>query len=170
MRFDQSTKAFSLIEVVIAVGIFSFGITLVLGLFGSLQRDSSQARAARVGASLASSVVVQLQSRVSSSQLSGLAGALPVITTASDDGLLFVAAADGSDLRAFDAAESPRRDQFFLVEARKFGSGPLVFDPTRASLAVSIRVSWPYRPLGGTGVATPPEVRESLTFNTAVTK
>ena len=58
-------------------------------------------------------------------------------------------------------------EQFFLIEAWRFGSGPLAYEAGGPCLALYVRVSWPYRQPGA-AAATAASDRERVTFNLAL--
>ena len=92
------------------------------------------------------------------------------MSSAADEGLLFVAARDGSQVRPANTAESPAREQFFLIEVRRFAAGELAYQPGSAVLPLTVRVSWPYRQMTPAGLTpvTPFAERENISFSLAI--
>lgn len=164
--------AFSLLEVVIAIGVFSTGIVAILAILSTLAREGAQASYARLAANLAPSIATELNRQAALQGFSTFATAVPLQSAAADDGYFFVANGEGVDLRRYDVAETPRRDMFFLIEIRKFGAAPLAYFSGAEYLALNVRISWPYRPLdsNSSGSVVPASARESLNFNMAITK
>lgn len=144
----RERRAFSLLEVVLAVALVGGGVAVVLGLLPALLRNAVDSLATQTALRLADAIEVELRD--------------------SDGNFTerqFVAAREGVDLRRL-SVESPARDQYFLVTVRPLAAGAL----SRAPLAVNVTVAWPYRRLTPEGLepASPAGVRQSLRFNLGV--
>ncbi len=150
-------RSFALIEVVIATGIFVAGIAVVLGLLSGLSVRAREHRDLFVVRHLPGALSSELK-RVAAGDFDAFAAALPVAAASPIDGLAFVADQNGAVVQSRDysppesglLAES---DRYFLIECWRFPGGALQYDPTRALLALQVRVSWPYRLPGSTGPA-----------------
>lgn len=166
-------RAFSLVEVVIAVGLFATAVAVVLALLPALVGQTAAAGESLVAQRLPDPLRLELQRLATSGGFNALAARAPLAATPLSGGLAFVASRDGARLHALDylpptAAETlPEADQFFLIEVWKFPSAPLAYDPNGAVLPLMVRVSWPYRTPGSVVVVTASS-RSQLTFNTAL--
>jgi prepilin-type N-terminal cleavage/methylation domain-containing protein len=165
---------FSLIEVVVAAGIFAVAVTVMLALLPALTRQSAESADALVAQGLPDRLRVELQ-RLASNDFNGLAHTVPVMGAPLEHGLLFVASRDGGRLHSANylpPATSrllPPEQRFFAIEAWRFNQGELRFDGTAPVLAVHVRVSWPYRLPGSTAV-TPLADRSQFTFTLALSQ
>ena len=166
-------RAFSLVEVVIAVGIFATAVAVVLGLLPALVGQTSSASESLVAQRLPDPLRLELQRLAASGGFDALASRAPIAATPLNGGLAFVASRDGARLHALDylpptMAEALAEDeQFFLIEVWRFPSGPLAYDPAGAVLPLTVRVSWPYRAPGSVVVVAAAS-RSQLTFNTSL--
>lgn len=165
---------FSLLEVVVAAGIFAVAVSVMLALLPALTRQSAESADALVAQRLPDRLRIELQ-RLAANDFAGLAGAIPVMGTPLDHGLLFVAARDVSRLHPAEYQPPPASQmlppelRYFAVEAWRFNQGELRFDGTGPVLAVHVRVSWPYR-LPGSSDVTPLADRSQFTFPLAVNR
>ncbi len=173
MRPTIPRSAFSLIEVVLAVGITAVAVVVIIGLLSGLTRQSVEAEDTQTALRLPEAVTVELKALATQQGFDNLAGSIAVMSAATDEGLLLVAARDGSQLRRFVTGESPAREQYFLIEVRKFSSASsLAYNSAMAVLPLNIRVSWPYRqrtPNGLTAVL-PLAGRQNVNFNLAINR
>lgn len=158
-------SAFSLIEVVIAVAIFAGAVTVLLALLASTLRDSSDAADVQTALRLPGAVEVALREISARGGLPALAARVPVMDASADRGLLLVAAREGDFVRL--AGDTQIRGEYFLIDVRRFGAGPLAFATERTVLPLQVRVSWPYRVLTRDGIAAPVafDTRQHVTFN-----
>ena len=171
-RDHSAARAFSLVEVVIAVGVAGISLVVLLGLLASVSREAGQAADRRTALTLADAATVELTALARQAGFDAFASTIPVQSATADSGLLLVAARDGTQVRRLVVAESPRREAYFLIEVNRFADGALRFVGEAGALAVQIRVSWPYRPLvaGGPGEAVPAAERERVEFSVAVNR
>jgi len=166
-------RAFSLVEVVIAVGLFATAVAVVLALLPALVGQTAAAGESLVAQRLPDPLRLELQRLATSGGFDALAARAPLAATPLNEGLAFVASRDGARLHALDyippteAETLPEAEQFFLIEVWKFPSGPLAYVPNSAVLPLTVRVSWPYRAPGSAVVVTAAS-RSQLTFNTAL--
>jgi hypothetical protein len=168
MRAPAKRTGFSLIEVVLATGIFAVAVTVMLALLPSLTRQNTEAADALVAHRLPDSVRVELQ-RLAANDFSALAATIPIMAAPLDNGLLFVASRDGARLHSADylpPADNlllPPEQRYFAIEVWQFSQGALQYDATAPVLAVGVRVSWPcYNP--GSPAPTPLADRSQFTF------
>lgn len=165
----QTRRAFSLIEVVIAVGLMAVGVVAMLGLLAGMSRQTTDADDLQTATQMAGAISSELTGLARQRGFDGLATGVPVMTPGVDQGLLFVAARDGTDLRLLTAGELAGRDQYFLIEVRRFPAGPLGYVPDSAVLPLSVRVSWPYRAGGPGALAVVVPFGERQQFNFSIT-
>ncbi len=151
----QGGRAFSLIEVVIATGIFAVAITILLALLPATVRQLADSHNAANASRLGDAIRLETQHLATQNGFDTLAGSIPVMDSSFDTGLLLVATRDSADVRPVNLAEPVLRDQYFLIELRRFPAGQLGYDSSAACLALSARVSWPYRMLTPAGFSAP---------------
>jgi len=173
MKNRASGRGFSLIEVVIAVGIFAIGIAVVLALLPSLVRQGAESGDRLVAQRLPDAVQAEL-SRLSAAGFDALAAEAPVMGTPLDNGLVLVASRDGARVQSRDyrppaSGRLADTDQYFLVECWRFPDGALRYDGAQSSLALAVRVSWPYR-VPGTLAPTAPAARYDLMFTVSLNR
>lgn len=154
------SRAFSLVEVVIAVGVVAVAIVAMLGLLPSLNRQAAESADQLTAQHLADGLTVELQAIVDRDGLGALVARTPVMSAPLEDGLAFVAPRTGVPLRASAGAVGGEAD-YFLVEVWRFNSGPLAHSPGAAVLPLYARVSWPHRLAG---LTTPVANRDRMQF------
>jgi len=166
---SRSTRSFSLIEVVIAVGVFAVAVVTILSLLPALSRQAGDSADTLVAQGLVDRVHVELSRLAASGGFDALANRLPVMSAPLVDGLKLVAAHDASVLYSPDylppaaGARLSQTEHYFLLEAWRFDQPPLRYDPTSSMLAAYVRVSWPWWNPGATST-TPLSARSQLTF------
>jgi prepilin-type N-terminal cleavage/methylation domain-containing protein len=166
--------AFSLIEVVVAIGIFAVAVTAMLALLPALTRQAAEVDDALAAQRLPDGIRIELQ-RLARGNFDALATAIPVMTAPLDNGLLLVAARNGTRLHSVNHLPPPTNqqlspeEQYFAVEVWRFDHAPLAYDPTGAVLPLYARVSGPYRV---PGAATPTALsdRYQLTFTLVINR
>lgn len=169
------TRAFSLLEVVIALGVFATGITVILALLPSLTNQSAQTADELVAQRVPDALRVELQRLATAGGFDALATNVPVMAAPLDGGLDFVASRDGARLHSQTylppgAADSLLdQEKYFLVEVWRFPAAPLAYDASGAVLPLYVRVSWPYR-VSSSGSPVALANRTSITFNIAVNR
>jgi len=166
-------RGFSLVEVVLAIGVLAIAVAGVLALLPPLTREVADTSDAMTAQRLPEAVHVELERLAAGGSLAGLASRLTVAGNAST--LRLVAARDGTHVQPMDTADLPPEKQYFLIELWRFPPGPLAYElATGAVLPAWARVSWPYRrPGGADGIAdveTAPADRASFTFTVAVNR
>ncbi len=176
MKTRRSPKAFSLVEVIIAVGVFAAGVGAVVMLLSSLTRAAGESVEHHTAQQLTDALRVELTRVAGVEGFDSLAGSLPEIGAPLPAGRQFVATRDGLVLHSVDQVPSQGQiaesEQFFLIECWKYSTEPLRPSGTKAFLATYVRVSWPYRsgaPAGG-GAIVPESSRSQLTFNCAINR
>ncbi len=162
----SARSGFSLVEVVIAVGVFALGLGAILGLLPGLLREQETAEATLTALRMPDAVQSELRAMAGGdvaalrSQLAG--------EGETTSGLKLVAERNGSGLRAWSSDDV--REQYFMVELYQFPGDSLPAKMTTA-VAVRVRVSWPFRVgLGGSRVETPAAQREGVEFNVVVNR
>ena len=167
--------AFSLIEVIIAVGVFSVAVVVILAMLPTMSRSTADSADGLVAQSLADSARVELTRLVDGGGFDALANRLPEMAAPLVDGLSLVAPRDGRRLYSPDylpppaVGQLPQAEHYFLVEVWRFNQPPLRFDPAAAVLAVYVRVSWPYMNPGAAS-ATPLSARSQFTFSVSLNR
>jgi len=166
------SPAFSLLEVVIAVGIFATAVVTLLALLPATLRESADSLDTQIALRLPGAIETELRRLVAAQGLDALAARVPVMNASPDRDELLVATHQGDDVRRLAVGERPVRDQYFLIELQRFGPGPLAYDPAGTVLALNVRVSWPYRRLtpGGLTPALPASERQQLNFTLALNR
>jgi type II secretory pathway pseudopilin PulG len=173
MRRPQKASAFSLVEVVIAVGVFAIAITGILAVLPAITRNAADSAESFTAQGLTDAVESEL-TRLSAKAFDSLANAVPVMSTPLDHGLELVAAHDGEHVQSLSlfAPTTVRLgpdDQFFLIESWRFNESPLAYAPTGTVLPLFVRVSWPYR-LPGVARPVPLSDRSQFTFTLAISR
>lgn len=171
MRRAFVPRGFSLVEVVIAVGVFAVAVTAILAVLPSVTRQNAEFADRMVAQRLPAALHTELARLAATSGYDVLATSVPVMTTSLDAGLSFVATRDGSSLGAISSsgADIPVDERYFQIETWRFDRVPLTYDASGAVLALFVRVTWPYR-LPGSADATPLRSRNELTFTTALNR
>lgn len=171
MQRMTNTRAFSLIEVVISVGIFAIAVTTILALLPSLARQTSASADLLTAQRLPEALRVELQRLATRDGFGALATAVPIVDVSSNNGFGFVAAREG--LRVATLAESDGvmvdDEQYFFLEVWRFAGEPLAYASNAAVLPVLVRVSWPYR-VPGSLDATSFSARAQFSFTAAINR
>lgn len=173
MRPFATSRAFSLIEVIVAVALFAGTVAVILALLPGLVRRGTENEDRLVAQQLAEPLRVELK-RLAAGGFDALAGRAPVMGQPPVNGLAFVATREGSRLHSRDylppeTGRIAEGEQYFLVECWRFSDAPLAFDAAQSSLALAVRVSWPHRQ-AGTSTPTPVDARYELMFVTGVNR
>lgn len=174
-RSRRSLRGFSLIEVIIAVGVFAVAVVVILAMLPPLSRQAADSADAMIAQSLPDSVRNELTRLATSGGFDALANRLPVMAAPLADGLPMVAAHDARRLYSLDylsppvGGQLPQAEQYFLVEVWRFNQPPLRYDPLAPVLAAYVRVSWPYTNPGAPST-TPLSARSQLTFTVSLNR
>jgi hypothetical protein len=151
--------AFSLVEVVAAIGILAVALIAVLGLIVATVRSCGEIADADAVARLGENIPGELERLQASLGLAGMTDLIapgdlgrPLCLVATRSGQR-VRCADGAYPAADRALNDPllpgiaNRDRYFLIEVRQ--SPGLETAPASGFLAVSARITWPYQlPMG----------------------
>ena len=150
---------FSLVEVVVAIGLSALAVIACLGMIAATARSGGEIVDAQVVGRLGGSIQGELERLRAELGLDGLAAAMPA--AGSPAPLALVATRDGGRALCADgpmaAAARPlddptlpgmaRRDRYFLIELTQ--SPDLPPTPERGFVAVSALVTWPHCLPGG---------------------
>jgi prepilin-type N-terminal cleavage/methylation domain-containing protein len=166
-------RAFSLIEVIVAVAVFAISITIILALLPALTSRGTDTADRLVAARLPDALRVEL-GRLAVPGFDALAGQAPTLGVMLEGGLAFVAARDGTRLHSRDylppsTGRIEPGGQYFLIECWRFPDGPLRFEASQSSLALAVRVSWPYR-LPESSSPTSVESRQEILFTVGLNR
>lgn len=175
MRNARPLAGFSLVEVVIAVGIFAMAVTVALALLPALTRQAGETTDALAAQRLPDGIRLELQRLAASGGFDALANRVPVMSAPLTSGLELVAAHDGLKVQAVDylppvaSEQLPPAEQYFAVEVWRFAQAPLAYDSSAAVLPLYVRVSWPYRPPASL-TPTAPVDRQQISFAVALSR
>jgi hypothetical protein len=173
MKPVREFRAFSLIEVIIAVGIFAGTVSVTIALMAALSRQAADSVNSLAAQRLPDAIKVELN-RLAASGFDNLAGQVPLMSVPLDSGFALVASRDAAGVGSLDylssaATRIPADEQYFLVECWRFSSEPLRYDAQKAFLALHVRVSWPYH-LPGTSASVPSADRNQLAFTVSLNR
>lgn len=172
MKPAVRSRAFSLLEVIIAVGLFAGSITVIIGLLSTLSRRAADSADVLAAQRLPEAVKLEL-TRLAAGGFDGLAAQIPPMVAPLEGGLALVAAREAAQVQSLDvlppATLIPAGEQYFLVECWRFSAEPLAFNNAKAFLALQVRVSWPYR-VPGASVPVPLPDRNQLAFTVSLNR
>ncbi len=172
MGAPSKQRAFSLVEVVIAVGVFAVAVATTLGLLPAMTRQMANDGDVLVAQRIAGNLHAELQ-RLAASGFDALANQAPVMAAPLANGLEFVAARGGLPLHSVNYLPPTEimalGDQYFLIEVWQFNQAPLAFVGTASVLPLYARVSWPYRNPGSASPA-PLADRAQIAFTVAINR
>jgi hypothetical protein len=173
-KLTASLSAFSLVEVIIAVGLFAASVTAVIALLPALTRHGAVTPDTLAAQRLPDALKLELSRLAASGGFDALAGQAPLMGSPPGTGLVLVVTRDAARLHARDylppaTGLMPDGHQYFLVECWRFPDEPLRYDATKHSLALAVRVSWPYR-LPGSTAPTAAEARTRVMFTVSLTR
>jgi prepilin-type N-terminal cleavage/methylation domain-containing protein len=171
----RSCRAFSLVEVVIAVAIFAGAVAVTIAMLPALTRQSIEASDALVAQRMPDSIQIELKRIASEGGFDALASPsiTPMMATPLPAGLTLVATRNGVRLHSLTyqvppaSAAIPQAEQYFLIELWQYRSGALTYDANGAVLPLYARVSWPYR-TPAAAEPMPIEDRNQLTFAVSI--
>lgn len=170
----QLKSAFSLLEVVLAVGVFTVGILAVLAFMPGMVRSAANDRVILVATQLPVAIRTELE-RMAGGSVSDLAGQCAVLGGGFPATLQLAGSRGGDRVASISYRipvlpdRIPENEQFFLIEAWRFGGEPpLAYASGAAALPLHVRISWPYRETG-TGIMVNESERESVSFNLVIT-
>lgn len=163
---------FSLLEVVIAVGIFATAVVVILALLPGLTRQAADTTDTFTAQRMPDAVRLELERLAISGGFDALRARLPVMDASLSAGLALTASRDGAQLHSVGylppsfSAAVPQGGQYFAVEVWRYAPSQLKHD-SNTLLPVLVRVSWPCWNPGATA-ATPLEDRQQFTFTLAL--
>jgi len=169
----RRSRGFSLVEVVVALGVFASAIVVVLALLPALGAQAARAEESFVAQRFPDALRVELQRLAATGGFEALTARVPRFGHGSSaEGLVLVASRDGARLHARDyfapsaGAAIAEAEQHYALEVWRFPSGAVLGSDSAALLLVKVRVSWPYR-LPEVGVVALRD-RSTLEFNLAL--
>jgi type II secretory pathway pseudopilin PulG len=144
---SRSSAAFSLIEVVVAVGIFAIAIVSIVGLLVPIRNSVSDVRDTDDAARLATLIQSELQKQ-SFPTIAGFLDSPPSDMNrlfASRDATKVGVGTDNAKWGVATATFNPDSEKFFLIElTRNTALSPnATFDATSGYLAFTIKLTWP---------------------------
>jgi type II secretory pathway pseudopilin PulG len=163
-------RGFSLVEVVIAVGIFAGSLVVVLSLLPSLVRQSADSADRLVAQRMVDAVRSELERQATSIGFDALASTVPVMNVPLENGRALVATATGLRIEPATGIGSggiALAEQHFFVEVWRFPQAPLSYDSNAAVLPLYVRISWPYR-VRGFSASTSLADRNQFTTSVAI--
>lgn len=179
----QRGRGFSLVEVIIAIGIFAATIVAVIGLLGPISQQVRDLQDTKVANSLPSPILEELNRvgfdffvSINNSGVGSVNGSI-----SEDDPIELYATADGSVVSMAsdpDALAIPEAARYFLIEvylAAGVDDGENLSyktDPADAYIALKVDISWPFYIRTGPGDSDFVEVdsadRRNYEYYTAV--
>jgi len=171
---SRDAGGFSLLEVIIAVGLFASTVAVVLALVPALTRSVVSAQDDQAAQRLPDSLKVELRRLALAGGFGALAAQVPVQDSSGAGGLAFLAPADtarvlSKEYLAPGGAPLSVADQYFLIECWRFPDEPLRFETQKHCLALAVRVSWPYR-VPGSSAPTVNSARSQFDFTISLTR
>ncbi len=172
---QRNIRGFSLIEVIIAVGIFAAAVAVILALLPALTRQAAASADTLAALRLPDSIRTELKRVATAGGFDALAGQTKPLATPLPATMNLAASRDATRVQSLGYQVPPatdqiaRDEQYFLVEVWSFNQAPLAFDPSGAVLALHVRVSWPYF-TPGAATLTPLADRELVAFNLALNR
>lgn len=147
MTRSHSLRAFSLLEVVIAVALFVMTVTTILALLPALSQRSSAVADRLAAQRLPDSVRLELK-RIAATGLDSLAARVPVMEEVVPAGFPLVATRNGARVHSRDepapaAGGIAGEERYFLIECWRFQEEPLRYHDGGRLLVVGVQVTWP---------------------------
>jgi len=169
----RRVTGFTLIEVVIAVGIIAVAVSVMLGLLPAVTRGSVRSSDTLNALRLPDGLRIELKRMATTGGFAALAAQTKPLADPLSDTCVLVATRDAYRVCALDYQPPAPADQieddarYFLIEVWRFDSAPLAFTAGDAVLPMHVRVSWPYR-IAGSSAITPASARDHVEFNLAL--
>lgn len=147
MTRSPSLRAFSLLEVVIAVALFVMTVTTILALLPALSQRSSAVADRLAAQRLPDAVKLELK-RIAATGLDALAARVPVMDETVPAGFPLVATRNGARVISRDdpapaAGSIAEEERYFLIECWRFPGEPLRYHNEGGLLVVCVQVTWP---------------------------
>jgi len=171
-----AVRGFSLLEVVVAIGVFALGIIVVIGLFAPLARSVGANADAEAATNIADVIKAELMQRVRRAQSFAPVAAIlkdaealdrEATTDSRGDAQLLFASRDGSKIGEYGAAvwNGTDREKFFEITLSRNGAfSPPGDDGKAAVLVFTARIRWPAL------VADGPVGQQTLFINGALSR
>lgn len=150
-------RGFSLIEVLLAIGVFAFTILAVIAMLGSSSQATAEVLNSVNAGQISDAIRTELENYGYDALVSDTSGTGPLRLYGSKDADRVVLINNAGNDPEDDPPGMYPRDRFFLIEIERLGvpnedsfAHKLADDwPFAAQLALSVRVYWPYNiPLG----------------------
>ncbi len=156
----RPNQAFTLIEVIVSLGICAFTVVAVAGSLAAITKSGSEIAPRTKAVQLAGAINLELvrmrdglagdDSRI---RLDAMADLIP--SSNGEESLRLVASPDGSRIIMEQKADDPvtglaPRDRYFLIEVRR-QPGALAYRTGAGFLALTTTVRWPYQLPAGPG-------------------
>src|SRR3954468_23313727 len=101
MSHPRTLPGFSLVEVIIAAGIFAGSVAVVIGLMAGLARQAAETSESLAARRLPDAVKIELD-RLAARGFHALANQMPLIATPLGEGLSFVATRDVAEVQSLN--------------------------------------------------------------------
>ncbi|HWA86229.1 MAG TPA: hypothetical protein VG710_08415 [Opitutus sp.] len=154
----------------IALGVFALAVVAIVGILPQLMRQAAASNELLVAQRFPDAVRSEMR-RVATGSFDSFAASIPV-NSAATGGYQILATRDGARISSAATNDGVlnETEAFFSIELWRFSDPPLAFVPGQTgSLAVLVRVSWPYR-LPGSVASTDLEDRQQFSFATAINR
>lgn len=168
---------FSLIEIILAIGVFALTIVAVIGMLGSSSQATSDVINTVSASQIADAVRTELEIIGYDQLLPLTAGATPLELVGTKNGDAVVQEKSGEDPTT-NPPGMPNRDRFFLIQVERLGNPgeSLEYKPDGSAaphgmqLAVSVRIYWPHNiPTGLTTYVAGDKTQQSVAiFNMSI--
>jgi prepilin-type N-terminal cleavage/methylation domain-containing protein len=133
MMILHRKRGFSLIEVVIAIGVVAGGVAVILALLPGLMRQTEDADDLQTA--------LRLPDAIESRLITEMAGNFP---GGVQNGLVLIADKAGSNIWRNTQLNIPPVPAYFFIDVRAFTSGELAYQAGRPVLPLQVRIAWPY--------------------------
>tara|TARA_B100001123_G_C14959355_1_gene887011 strand:- start:51 stop:563 length:513 start_codon:yes stop_codon:yes gene_type:complete len=165
---NKKRRAFTLLEVIIALAVFGFVVTGLLAFLPWAIDGKGNIKDFNTACAMPDAIQVELERM-------GF-NAVEDATDPGGDGLYLVVRRDGVDVRFEQAAaDIPQSERYFLIRCLQFDSGNrLAHDPANGWLALQVDIQWPYKVRGGESeddfVEVASNLREHFVYPAAITR
>lgn len=136
----QRIAAFSLLEVVVAIGVVVAGVAVILAMLPGLLRRTEEAADLQTALRLPDAVEARLREEMGGSFPGGM-----------QSGALLVADKEGANVRRESQLHTLPTPAFFYIDVKACTSGELAYQPGRPVLPLRVRVGWPYAAVKAAG-------------------
>jgi len=160
IKTKRKVSGFSLIEVVVAVGIFALAIVGVMGLLGPTSKNIADV----ADSDAASRVITAIQTQLQTAGYTSVSGNLAKTFYASKSGDIVGA----SDSPVWSQTGIGNKDKFFEFTLVRSDLSPVGNDTTAGFLAFTIVLKWPA--FAGNGVAMDNSQKSVMVVPAAITR